>query len=291
MYPLRPSTTSSGVGPWVGARQWVEARGDVVDNPLTLVLRRDPDCLTAMPAVVRQRVHDAVRNPRGRGWQRRQDAEQALRIEARQQAVGDRRVDVARSKVLLLESRWAKLVELRGVASRERLRLVGQAGERGQTEDRVDRLDHRVVIALDVRDGVRPRVGGDQDQGHADAAGERQSVGAIGQDAWRDVVVEAIRLVVGDDDCALLPELRIRRDRVDRAGRHRLADLAVAVAWVVVVARLGLVNGGNLIRRRVRVRDRRCQPLLVRVAAADVEHAAFGQRIVGYVGEEVTKPA
>ncbi len=105
------------------------------------------------------------------------------------------------------------------------------------------------------------------------------------------MVVEAIRLVIGDDDCALIPELRIRRDRVDRAGRHRLADLAVGIAWVVVVARFGLVNGGNLIRPRVGVRDRRCQPLLVRVAAADVEHAAFGQRIVGYVGEEVTKPA
>jgi len=149
VYPIRPST-SSRVGCWVGARQRVEARGDIVDNPLALVLRRDPDRLTAVPAVVRQRVHDAVRNPRKRGWQRRRDAEQALRIEARQQAVGDRRVDVARAKVLLLESRRAKLVKLRGVASRERLRLIGQAGERGQTEDRVDRLDHRVVIALDV---------------------------------------------------------------------------------------------------------------------------------------------
>ena len=78
------------------------------------------------------------------------------------------------------------------------------------------------------------------------AAGERQPVGAVGEDARWNMIVEAIRLVVGDDDRTVFPDLRIRRDRVDHAGCHRLAELPVRVAWVVVVARLRCINRGDL---------------------------------------------
>ena len=214
-------------------------------------------------------------------------AHQALRIEARQQAVGYRRVDVARSEVLLLESGGANRLNSGELPAASACASSGRLARAGRPKIVVDRLDHRVMIALDVRDGVRPRIGRDEDQRHADSPGKRQTVRAVGEDARRDVVVKAVRLIVGDDDRALFPDLRVRRDRVDHAGRHGLADLPVGVARVVVVARLRRVNRGDFSRRRVGVGDRRRQPHLVRVAAADVEHAAFGQGVVRHVGEEI----
>ena len=48
------------------------------------------------------------------------------------------------------------------------------------------------------------------------------------------MVVEAIRLVVGDDDGALRP-VRAVGDVVDRPGRERLGDLLIRVSGVIVV--------------------------------------------------------
>src|SRR5208283_5058577 len=106
---------------------------------------------------------------------------------AGQEAISYLRVSVARSQVLLLKSRGAELVEFRRVAHRKRLGLVGEAGQGRQSEDPVDRLDHGVMVALGVRDGVRPRIGRNEDQRDANSPGKRLAVGAVGEDTWRDV--------------------------------------------------------------------------------------------------------
>ena len=158
----------------IGGRQRVKTGGRIGDDSLLDILRRDPDRHAALAAVMRQRCHDVIRNHRKRGRKRRRHAHQASRVEAGQEAIRYLRVYVAGSQALLLESRGAELVERRRVAHRERLGLVGEAGEGRQSEDRVDRLDHGVMIALHVRDGVRPRIGRDEDQRHADSPGKRQ---------------------------------------------------------------------------------------------------------------------
>ena len=113
------------------ARQRVEAGGWIGDDSLPDVLRRDSYGPAAMAAIMGQRSHDVIRNHRKGGRQGRGDVHQALRIEAGKQALGYRRVYVARPEILLLESGGGKPVELRRVARRERLRLVGKAGEGG----------------------------------------------------------------------------------------------------------------------------------------------------------------
>ena len=124
----------------------------------------------------------------------------------------------------------------------KRRHLVGQARQRRQAEDRADRFDDGVVVALGMRDRAGARVRRDQQQRDADAARQRQAVGTIGQNARRHVIVEAVGFVIGDDDRALAPERRIRGDGVDDARGHRLGDLMVAIARMIVVAGLGGVD-------------------------------------------------
>ena len=83
---------------------------------------------------------------------------------------------------------------------------AGQTSTAEATEDRVDRLDHRVVVALGVRNGAGAGIGRDQQQRNTDAARQRQAIRAVGQDLRRHVIVEAVGLVVGDDDRALAPQ-------------------------------------------------------------------------------------
>ena len=139
-------------------------------------------------------------------------------------------------------------------------------------------------------------IGRDQQGRHAYAAGQRQPVRPEGQDPGRHVVIEPVRLVVGDDDGALVPHLRPGRDGVDDAGHHRFAELTVAVAGVVVVAGLGLADRGTVgVRERgrvVRVGHGRREAGQVGEAAADVEHAAVGREVaLPHVAEEVAEAA
>ena len=52
------------------------------------------------------------------------------------------------------------------------------------------------------------------------------------------VIVEAIGLIVGDDDGALRP-IRAVGDRIDRVPQKGFTDLRVGVTWVIVVALVG----------------------------------------------------
>ena len=83
--------------------------------------------------------------------------EQSFRIEGGKKIARYGRVDVAGPQIILNDAIWT--VERRRASRRERLRLVGQVRERGQSEDGVDRLDHRVVVAFDMGDGMNARIG------------------------------------------------------------------------------------------------------------------------------------
>ena len=197
---------------------------------------------------------------------------------------------VARPEILLLEVRRTvglrESVEGRRIARRQRRLLVRQARQSRQPEDRVDRLDHRVVVALGVRDRAGAGEGRDQHQRDAHAARQRQAVRPVGQNARRHVIVEPVRLVIGDDDRALAPDLRARGDGVDDAGVHRLGDLVVGIAGMIVVAGLGGVDRGDF--RHASAPPGRdssgsgsaAAGLEVVVAAADVDHAAGRRQVV-----------
>ena len=59
--------------------------------------------------------------------------EQTFRIEGGQKIIRDRRIDIARPKIILNEAIWS--IERRRAARGERLRLVGQTGKRGKSKD------------------------------------------------------------------------------------------------------------------------------------------------------------
>ena len=73
----------------------------------------------------------------------------------------------------------AEALNLGRIPGRERLALVRQARQSRQAEERVDRLDDRVVVAFGMRHRMRARIRRDQDQRDADTARERQPVGPI----------------------------------------------------------------------------------------------------------------
>ncbi len=131
---------------------------------------------------------------------------------------------------------------------------------------------------------MHARIGRNHDHRHAHAARERQSVRTIRQNAWRHVVVEAVGLVIGDDDRALRPERRVAGDRIDHARRHGLRDLPVRIARMVVVTGLRRLDRGDFrLGERggiVRILNRRRQVLVVAEAAANVEHAAVRRQVV-----------
>ena len=127
----------SSVGLRPGARQRVEAGGYIGDDSLPDVLRHDSYRLAAMAAIVRQRFHDAVRNHREGGRQR--EARCPSGASDRSPTAGSRYIGELMSRgprYFCSNPAGAEPVEFRRVARRERLRLIGQAGERGQPEDR-----------------------------------------------------------------------------------------------------------------------------------------------------------
>ena len=69
-----------------------------------------------------------------------------------------------------------KGVEPGRIPGGERVRFVLETGERGQAEQRVDRLDDRVVVALGVGDRVDARVRRNEHERDADAARQRQAM-------------------------------------------------------------------------------------------------------------------
>ena len=130
-----------------------------------------------------------------------------------------------------------------------------------------------------MRDGVGDAVGRDHDRRDTRAGGERQAERIQFADFRGLVVVEAIGLIIGDDDHAVLP-VGAAHDGVDLVGEQRLADLGVRIAGMVVVAREGGADRG--------ARTGGQQSVVVVVAAADVEYARLdGVRRHG--GEEVAQ--
>ena len=73
------------------------------------------------------------------------------------------------------------------------------------------------MVALGVRHRVHARVRRDEQEGNANASSERQAVGTVAEDLRRDVIVEAIGFVIGDDDGAVLPYIVAGDDRLDDA--------------------------------------------------------------------------
>src|SRR5579875_1519920 len=136
--------------------------------------------------------------------------------------------------MILNESIWT--IE-RGLAPRhERLRFIGQTRECRKAKDRVDRLDDGIVVAFSMRDSMNSRVRRNHDERHANPPRQWQAIWAIGQDTRRNMIIETVRLIVSNDDHASLPNLGILGNGVDDAGGHRLADLPVTVARMVVVS-------------------------------------------------------
>jgi hypothetical protein len=88
--------------------------------------------------------------------------------------------------------RWTQigLAELL-LAERTSLLLVRQRGERRQTEQLVDELDDRPVLAVLMRDRAGRGVGRDQDGRNARACRQDRAVGKSAAALGGDVIVEA----------------------------------------------------------------------------------------------------
>src|SRR5208282_4128301 len=123
----------------------------------------------------------------------------------------------------------------------------------------------------------------DHDRGNAWTLTERESKRVPGTTIRLRMIVEAIGLIVGDDNGALRP-IGAVGDRVDRVAQKGFADLRVGVAWVIVVA---LESG---LDRRAGVA--RNEAIEVAISAADViDSAGSGAGQGGCVkgGEEVAE--
>ena len=110
-----------------------------------------------MCAVMRKATHHVLADARIAAGQRGLKPKQTFRIEGRQEIIRGRRIDVARPKIILNETIWT--IERRRVARGERIRLIGQTGKRGKSKERVDRLDHGIVVPLGMGDGMHARIG------------------------------------------------------------------------------------------------------------------------------------
>ena len=75
----------------------------------------------------------------------------------------------------------------------------------------------------------------DHDRGDARTLTESVIEGIPRTNIRLSMIVEAIGLIVGDDDGALRPVWAVG-DRVDRVAQKGFADLRVGVAWMIVVA-------------------------------------------------------
>ena len=135
---------------------------------------------------------------------------------------------------MLLETSRREAIERRRVALRQRVCLLRQGRQGRQVEDGVERLDDGIVVAFGMRHDMRARVGREHEERNADAARQRQRVGPVRQDARWHVIVEAVGLVIGDDD------------RADDARVHRLADRVIGIGGMVIVALLGGLDGRDV---------------------------------------------
>ena len=95
------------------------------------------------------------------------------------------------------------------------------------------------------------------------------------------MIVEAVRLVISDNDRALIP-IRATSDGVDLLGQQPLADLRVGVAGMIVVA---VENLGQL-----RVGVLRTPAFDVAVAAAHIKHARGRQPPRRDIAEKFAQP-
>ncbi len=82
----------------------------------------------SMSAKMGKSVHDIVWNHREGGREGFRLPQQSVRVEAGQQTIGDERVHVPGSEVLLLETGRTKLVELGRVPCLEGLLFIRKAG-------------------------------------------------------------------------------------------------------------------------------------------------------------------
>ena len=102
-------------------RQAIETGRNVVRNALTLVFGDDAEGFAAFAIIMRQGVDDLVRYHSVRSWERFRLAAQTIRIEAGKEAVGDRRIGVARTEELLLKFRRSKFIEVSRIRTACRL--------------------------------------------------------------------------------------------------------------------------------------------------------------------------
>jgi hypothetical protein len=180
---------------------------------------------------------------------------------AQQAEIGETGEQVADAGDFVVGGTEVLLVEL-GDANGTGTHLVGQVGERDELKYLVDEFDDGAVLGGLVGDAVSDTVGRDEDGGDAWPLVEREAGGVVGADAGADVVVEAVGLVVGDEDDGVRP-VGAAGDGVDFAGEEGLGELRVGVAGVVVVA---VEFGGE-----TRVGIERLEAEDVAVSAADVE--------------------
>ncbi len=90
-------------------------------------------------------------------------------------------------------------------------------------------------------------------------------------DVRRLVIIETIRLVVGDNDRAILP-VRAGCDRVDLIGEQGFGDLSVGISWMIVVAREGRLHRGVGIER--------LEAVEIVVATTHIEHTAVVRKLL-----------
>ena len=117
-----------------------------------------------------------------------------------------------------------------------------------------------------MRDRAGRGVRRDQERRDARARLQDRAVSERAALPRRDVIVEAVRLIIGDDDRALRP-VRAVGDVGDRPRRQGFGDLLIRVGRVIIVADERVLD-----RRR---RIHRHEPVVVVVAAAEIEHAAI----------------
>ncbi len=144
------------------------------------------------------------------------------------------------------------------------------------------------MVTLNVGNDMGSSERRNEDQRNPHPSGEGQAVRSVGKNPGRNVVIEAVGLVVGDDDRALVPDPGLRGDGVDRAGDHGFAELPVRIRGVIVVSGFCFIDGRNLIRGRGGIRNHRLHSKLVGISPPNKEDASGRKGIRSHVREKIS---
>ena len=117
-----------------------------------------------------------------------------------------------------------------------------------------------------MRDRAGHGVRRDQERRDARARLEDRAVSERAAFRRRDVVIVAVRLIIGDDDRALRP-VRAVGDVADRPRRQGFGDLLIRVGRVIVVADERVLDRRGWIHRH--------EPVVVVIASAEIENASI----------------